>query len=87
MKLELLDHLRRIVGASQVLTAPEHDLQGWEQDWRKRTRGRALAVVRPGHTDEVAAVVKACAAAGVSIVPQGGNIGLVVGGVPDESGT
>ena len=57
MKLELLDHLRRIVGASQVLTAPEHDLQGWEQDWRKRTRGRALAVVRPGHTDEVAAVV------------------------------
>jgi FAD/FMN-containing dehydrogenase len=87
MNPELLDHLRRIVGASHVLTAPEHDLQGWEQDWRKRTRGRALAVVRPGRTDEVAAVVKACAAAGVSIVPQGGNTGLVVGGVPDESGT
>jgi hypothetical protein len=47
----------------------------WEQDWRKRVRGKALAVVRPGSTPEVAAVVKACAAAGASIVPQGGNTG------------
>jgi FAD/FMN-containing dehydrogenase len=49
--------------------------------------GRALAVVRPGDTAQVAAVVKACAATGTSIVPQGGNTGLVVGGVPDGSGT
>jgi FAD/FMN-containing dehydrogenase len=32
-------------------------------------------------------VVKACAAAGATIVPQGGNTGLVVGSVPDASGT
>ena len=44
-------------------------------------------MVRPGSTDEVAAVVRACAAHGVSIVPQGGNTGLAVGSVPDESGT
>jgi FAD/FMN-containing dehydrogenase len=44
-------------------------------------------VVRPGSTAEVAAVVKACAQAGVSIVPQGGNTGLVVGSIPDDSGT
>jgi FAD/FMN-containing dehydrogenase len=62
------------------------DLPAYETDWRKRYRGRALAVVRPGHTDEVAAVVRACAAAGVSLVPQGGNTGLVGGGVPDDSG-
>jgi FAD/FMN-containing dehydrogenase len=43
--------------------------------------------VRPGSTAEVAAVVKACAAAGVSMVPQGGNTGLVGGSTPDESGT
>ena len=65
----------------------EGDLSAYEQDWRKRIRGKALAVVRPGNTQEVAAVVKACAHAGVSIVPQGGNTGLVVGGIPDESGT
>lgn len=42
---ELLDQLRQIVGAPNVLT--EGDLIAWEQDWRKRERGRALAVVRP----------------------------------------
>ena len=86
---QLITTLRSIVGHAQVLTHddPATDLSAWEQDWRKRMRGRALAVVRPGHTAEVAAVVKACAAAGVSIVPQGGNTGLVVGAVPDDSGT
>ena len=77
--------LRRIVGDAHVLT--EGDLTGYEQDWRRRERGRALAVVRPASTDEVAAVVRACAAHGAAIVPQGGNTGLAVGGVPDGSGT
>lgn len=85
----LIDHLRQICGDAHVLTHddPSTDLSAWELDWRKRIRGRALAVVRPGNTAEVAAVVKACAAAGAAIVPQGGNTGLVVGGVPDNSGT
>ena len=82
---ELLAQLRQIVGATNVLT--EGDLSAWELDWRKRERGRALAVVRPAATVEVAAVVKACAAAGVSIVPQGGNTGMVVGSTPDATGT
>jgi len=42
--------------------------------------------VRPASTAEVAAVVRACAAAGASLVPQGGNTGLVVGSTPDDSG-
>lgn len=81
----LIDQLKAIVGPAHVLT--EGDLGAWEQDWRKRTRGKALAVVRPATTQQVAEVVRACAAAGTSIVPQGGNTGLVVGSVPDESGT
>ncbi len=85
----LLAHLRSIVGTANVLTHddPAMDLSAWELDWRKRERGRALAVVRPASTAEVAAVVKACATAGVSIVPQGGNTGMVVGSTPDASGT
>ena len=85
----LLEQLRQICGAANVLTHddPTTDLSPWEQDWRKRVRGRALAVVRPGDTAQVASVVKACAAAGTPIVPQGGNTGLVVGGVPNGSGT
>ena len=84
----LLENLRQLCGASHVLThdTPGADLSAWEQDWRKRHRGRALAVVRPGSTAEVAAVVRACAEAGTPIVPQGGNTGLVVGSVPDDSG-
>ena len=86
---ELIQQLRSICGAANVLTHddPGADLSAWEQDWRKRSRGRALAVVRPASSAEVAAVVKACAASGTSIVPQGGNTGLVVGSVPDDSGT
>ncbi|MGV3492518.1 MAG: FAD-binding oxidoreductase [Ramlibacter sp.] len=80
----LLDSLRATVGAAHVLT--DGDLSAWEQDWRKRARGKALAVVRPATTEQVAGVVKACAAAGVSLVPQGGNTGLVCGSTPDESG-
>ncbi|MDO9406474.1 MAG: FAD-binding oxidoreductase [Polaromonas sp.] len=80
----LIDHLRSITGAAHVLA--DGDLTAYELDWRKRSRGKALAVVRPGNTAEVAAVVKACASAGVSIVPQGGNTGLVGGSIPDESG-
>jgi FAD/FMN-containing dehydrogenase len=84
----LLENLRRICGDANVLTHddPHTDLSAWEQDWRKRAHGKALAVVRPANVQEVAAVVKACAKETVSIVPQGGNTGLVVGSVPDESG-
>ena len=81
----LLQTLREILGAQHVLTGG--DLSAYTQDWRKRVRGKALAVVRPGSAGEVAGIVEACAAAGVSLVPQGGNTGLAVGSVPDESGT
>jgi FAD/FMN-containing dehydrogenase len=81
----LLAALEAAVGPSHVLASG--DLSAWELDWRKRWRGRALAVVRPADAAQVAAVVKACAAHATSLVPQGGNTGLVGGGVPDDSGT
>ena len=83
--MSLLDALRAAVGAVHVIV--DGDRSAYELDWRKRFRGRALAIVRPGSTEEVAAVVSACRAHGASIVPQGGNTGLVGGSVPDESGT
>jgi FAD/FMN-containing dehydrogenase len=56
--------------------------RAYETDWTGRFTGSACAVVRPGTTDEVVAVVRACAASGTPIVTQGGNTGLVGGGVP-----
>ncbi len=55
-------------------------------DWRGRYHGSARAVVRPASAAEVAAVVQACAAAGVPIVPQGGNTGLCGGATPLPDG-
>jgi FAD/FMN-containing dehydrogenase len=76
--------LSAIVGPSNVLT---QDLQPYELDWRKKYEGRALAVAKPKTTVEVAELVQYCAAHNISIVPQGGNTGLVGGGTPDLSGT
>jgi FAD/FMN-containing dehydrogenase len=81
----LLDHLRELVGDGAVLTEPA-ETAPYTTDWTGAFVGAALAVVRPASTDEVAAVVRACAGAGVAVVPQGGNTGLAGGGVPDGSG-
>ncbi len=73
--------LRAIVGDQHVLTEP--DLRAsYETDWTRRYHGEALAVVRPASTQEVAAVLRECAGVGAAVVPQGGNTGLVGGGVP-----
>jgi D-lactate dehydrogenase (cytochrome) len=81
----LAARIAAIVGPAGVIT--ERDaMTPFETEWRGRWHGRARLVVRPASTEEVAAVVKLCAAEGVSIVPQGGNTGLCEGQVPDESG-
>ena len=81
----LLNALRQAVGPAYVLT--DGDLSGYVNDWRKRAQGKALAVVRPADTEQVAAVMRLCSAHRVAVVPQGGNTGLVVGSVPDDTGT
>jgi FAD/FMN-containing dehydrogenase len=79
--LALLDELRDAVGAEHVLT--DEDLKAsYETDWTGRFTGRACAVVRPADTDQVVAVVRACASARTPIVVQGGNTGLVGASVP-----
>lgn len=78
---EWLSGLRSLLGADAVLTEAG-DTERYLADWTGRFRGEALAVVRPASTEEVAEVVRRCAAAGVAVVPQGGNTGLVGGGVP-----
>ncbi len=82
---DFIEKLHSIVGERGLIT----DVQGqhpYLTDWRDNYLGAALAVVRPATTEEVAAVVKACAAEKVAIVPQGGNTGMVGGGTPHENG-
>jgi FAD/FMN-containing dehydrogenase len=77
----MTDALREIVGERHCLVDPGLRAS-YETDWTRRFTGDALAVVRPGSTDEVAAVLRACSDAGIGVVPQGGNTGLVGGSVP-----
>src|SRR5271168_1451017 len=82
----LLDAIRTIVGARGILTEPS-DTAPYSQDWRSLYQGRTSAVIRPGTTEELAAVVTLCAASGTPIVPQGGNTSMVGGAVPNENGS
>ncbi|MBK9703553.1 MAG: FAD-binding oxidoreductase [Betaproteobacteria bacterium] len=77
--------LEAAVGTAQVLTAAA-DTAPYLTDWRGRFHGRAQAIVRPGSTAEVAAVVQACAKAETAVVAQGGNTGHCGGATPDASG-
>ncbi len=81
MSDRLLDELRDVLGAEHVLVDADV-VATYETDWTGRFHGRARVVVRPGTTDEVATVLRACASAGAPVVPQGGNTGLVGGSVP-----
>src|SRR5215469_14138082 len=71
-----LDIMRAAVGPAGWIDDPS-GMDPYLREGRGRFRGSALAVVRPSSTHEVAAVVGAAARAGIQIVPQGGNTGLV----------
>jgi len=77
----VIEVLRSIVGPEHVLTDPDVTAS-YTTDWTGRWSGTTQAVVRPGSTAEVAAVLEACTAAGTKVVVQGGNTGLVGGGIP-----
>ena len=76
---------RAAMGAEHVLT-DAHDTAPYLTDWRRRYKGAACAVLRPGTTEEVAAIVRLAVAHRVALVPQGGNTGLAGGATPDTSG-
>lgn len=78
-----MERLATIVGGAYVTTDSDV-LDGRSVDHTGRYRGHASALVRPGSTDEVAAVLRECRAAGVSVTVQGGRTSLVAGTVPEH---
>ena len=75
--MSFLDHLRAELGAPHVLTGD--DAARYGRDWMGAYVSQPLAVVRPGSTEQVSAVLRLAHAAGVSVVPISGNTGLVGG--------
>ncbi len=82
----LLDAIRVVVGDRGLLT-DRSDTAPYSEDWRRLYQGRTAAVIRPGTTEELAAVVRLCAQSSAPIVPQGGNTSMVGGAVPNEDGS
>ena len=81
MSSGLLRDLAAAVGSAHVVVEPDV-MASYAADWTGRFVGHPRAVVRPGDTSEVAAVIAVCTHRNVALVPQGGNTGLVGGGVP-----
>ncbi|THF47999.1 FAD-binding oxidoreductase [Allorhizobium terrae] len=74
--------LKAMLGDDLVLAG--EDIARYCRDWHGDVISDALAVLRPRTTEDVSACVRATNSLGVSLVPQGGNTGLVLGGIPDE---
>jgi FAD/FMN-containing dehydrogenase len=81
----ILSQLNQILEQKYILIE-EEDKAPYLTDWRKRYTGKALAVVLPRTTQEVAKIVQLCAANQIALVPQGGNTGFCGGATPDDSG-
>jgi FAD/FMN-containing dehydrogenase len=82
---DLLESLAERLGPKGFTSDPEA-MAPWLTDWRGRFHGRAAALLSPASRDEVVEIVARCAAAGVPLVPQGGNTGMCGGATPDTSG-
>ncbi|WP_294264144.1 FAD-binding oxidoreductase [uncultured Sphingomonas sp.] len=82
---QLVEEAQRIGGARAVVTDPA-DIEPWLTDWRGRYHGTAAAILAPATTPEAAAMVRAARAAGVALVPQGGNTSMVGGATPPADG-
>ena len=81
----LLDTLASLLGAKGFTRDPDA-MAPWLEDWRRRYRGAATAMLSPASTAEVAEIARLCAQARVALVPQGGNSSMVGGATPDTSG-
>jgi FAD/FMN-containing dehydrogenase len=83
---QLIETIVRRFGAKAAITDPR-DIEPWLTDWRGRFHGAAAAILAPASTEETAAMVKLAADAGVALVPQGGNTGMVGGATPPADGS
>ena len=81
----VLARLKAMLPPGRALES-EADTDPFVRDWRGRYRGSTALVLQPGSTAEVAAIVAICAETGTPLVPQGGNTGMVAGGIPRTGG-
>ncbi len=78
-------HFSDLLSEKDILTTAD-EMTPYLNDWRGNYSGTAQAVLFPRSTEQVSAIMKIADQHNLIIVPQGGNTGLVGGGIPDKSG-
>ena len=82
---KIIRRLTEIVGPANALTDPALQV-AYLKEWRDLYTGKSPLVLRPGTTDEVSRILEVANEAGIGVVPQAGNTGLVGGQIPSEAG-
>ena len=81
-------HFSKILSPSSIIStfppisSPKEELDSYNVDWIGRHKGLSTTVLKPKTTQEVGDILKWCNDKRLGVVPQGGNTGLVGGGVP-----
>jgi FAD/FMN-containing dehydrogenase len=78
---EFIARLTAALGPKGVST-DAHEIAPHVEDWRGRWKGSTPVLVKPASTEEVSRALSLAAEFGVAITAQGGNSGMVNGGVP-----
>ena len=81
----IIETLRTILGPKNIITE-KADMRPFLEDWRGNYKGDAAAILCPNSTKQVSQILELADEHDLIIVPQGGNTGLVGGGIPDKSG-
>lgn len=82
----LVEEVHARFGPKAAITE-RSDIEPWETDWRGKYHGHAPAILAPADRDEAQAIVGLAHAAGVALVPQGGNTSMVGGATPPPDGS
>lgn len=77
----VLERLKTVAGP-KGWTTDQNEIAPHLKDWRDYYKGHSPLMLKPGSTAEVSALLKLCHETGTTVVPQGGNTGLVGGGIP-----
>ncbi|KAF9911679.1 hypothetical protein EC991_002797 [Linnemannia zychae] len=78
---EDIAYFKSILAPSSI-TQDSEDLEAFNIDWLNKYRGQSQLVLKPSSTEQVSKILKYCNDHKLAVVPQGGNTGLVGGGVP-----
>ena len=63
--------------AGELAVLLDDDAKAYNVDWMNKYRGQGRVVLRPKITQQVSEIMKYCDKENITVVPQGGNTGLV----------